>query len=158
MKTQNEQVSRTRDYRTFYALLREMRGGVPEDELKETWVSNYTNGRTTSAQEMTNVEFALMLGAMELHVRETDPKYVELNKWRKRVMAAIVGWLKSRNRTENAAVIKAIACRAAGKDDFNKIPLNRLRAIYGEWCGKNKVSVETVGIMKEFEGSLAMMN
>lgn len=42
-------------------------------------------------------------------------------------MAAIGSWLKMCGKESNATVIKAIACRATKHDDFNKIPLERLR-------------------------------
>lgn len=51
----------------------------------------------------------------------------EYDRLRKQCMAAIGSWLRMCGKESNATVIKAIACRAAKKDDFNKIPLERLR-------------------------------
>jgi hypothetical protein len=62
------------------------------------------------------------------------------NQWRKRVMAAIGNFLRLVNKTENLDVIKAIACRASGYNDFNKIPVGRLRDIYYEFVRKNKTT------------------
>lgn len=51
----------------------------------------------------------------------------ELDKMRKRVMAAIGAWLRSERRLQGIDVIKGIACRATGYADFNEIPRERLR-------------------------------
>ena len=56
-----------------------------------------------------------------------NQKQQDYDKLRKQCMAAIGSWLKMCGRECNATIIKAIACRAAKKDDFNKIPLERLR-------------------------------
>ncbi|AGB29733.1 hypothetical protein Prede_2602 [Prevotella dentalis DSM 3688] len=55
-----------------------------------------------------------------------------LDKMRKRAMGAIGGWLKAEGKYSNVSIIKGIACRSTGYDDFNKIPRERLRnLIYG---------------------------
>lgn len=54
-------------------------------------------------------------------------KQQDYDKLRKQCMAAIGSWLKMCGHECNATIIKAIACRAAKKSDFNKIPLERLR-------------------------------
>ena len=54
-------------------------------------------------------------------------KQQDYDKLRKQCMAAIGSWLKMCGRESNATIIKAIACRATKKTDFNKIPLERLR-------------------------------
>lgn len=56
-----------------------------------------------------------------------NQKQQDYDKLRKQCMAAISSWLKMCGRECNATIIKAIASRAAKKDDFNKIPLERLR-------------------------------
>ena len=60
----------------------------------------------------------------------------DMDKLRKRVMAAV----------SNATVIKAIACRATGHTDFNKIPRERLRNLIGLFNNKVKDS-EAVDII-----------
>lgn len=50
-----------------------------------------------------------------------------LDKVRKQAIAAIGGWLRKSGKREGISVIKGIACRATGHDDFNKIPKERLR-------------------------------
>lgn len=62
----------------------------------------------------------------------------EMDKLRKRVMAAIGGYLKAAGKESNATVIKGIACRATGHTDFNKIPRERLRNLVPAFNNKVK--------------------
>lgn len=62
----------------------------------------------------------------------------EMDKLRKRAMAAIGGYLKAVGRESNATVIKGIACRATGHADFNKIPRERLRNLVAAFNNKVK--------------------
>jgi hypothetical protein len=66
------------------------------------------------------------------------PQLEDLDKWRKRLMASIGGWLRAMSRAENMQIIKAIACRAAQADTFNAIPLERLRSLYYAFNKKSK--------------------
>ena len=152
------QVSRTRDLGKFFTLLGQLPGDIPVDELKEIWASSYTNGRTASLRQMTNFEFNEMMGALEIHVTENNPEWVEKSKARNRVIGVIGAWLRGRNQTANNDKIKAIACRAAKVKTFNKIPLNKLRSLYGEWGNKYAISVEVNAIISERENKLAILN
>jgi len=69
---------------------------------------------------------------------ENDPVIRELDKWRKRVMGAIGGWLRAMNKVDNMGKIKAIACRASQKEQFNDIPLRQLQDIYYAFKKKQK--------------------
>ncbi|MFR9546730.1 MAG: hypothetical protein SNJ29_14310 [Rikenellaceae bacterium] len=60
------------------------------------------------------------------------------DKLRKRVIAAIGGWLKLEGRDSDLKIIKGIACRATGYDNFNKIPIERLRNVYNTFLKKQK--------------------
>ncbi len=62
--------------------------------------------------------------------------------WRKRVMAAIGGYLNRNGFENNAQMIKAVACRVTGYQSFNKIPVSRLRDIYNEFLKKQKVGAK----------------
>lgn len=62
----------------------------------------------------------------------------DMDKLRKRVMAAIGGYLKATHQASNAALIKGIACRATGHTDFNKIPRERLRNLVAAFNNKVK--------------------
>lgn len=66
------------------------------------------------------------------------------DKWRKFVIGAIAGYFRQkgyyedRTRQERLLIIKSTACKIAGvgTDDFNRIPLCRLRDIYNEFKRK----------------------
>lgn len=73
----------------------------------------------------------------------------ELDKLRKRVMASIGGYLKSVGRESNATVIKAIACRATGHEEFNKIPKERLRNLIALFNNKVKDAKSVAALTEE---------
>lgn len=52
------------NYHRFYASLNRLPGGNTED-MKETLVSSFTDGRTTSLKEMTQKEYDAMCSALE---------------------------------------------------------------------------------------------
>lgn len=62
----------------------------------------------------------------------------ELDRLRKRAMAAIGAWLRAEGRAEGVSVIKAIACRATGHADFNRIPKERLRNVIHLFANKER--------------------
>lgn len=78
--------------------------------------------------------------------------------WRKRVIAAIGAWLRIANRTETPEVIKAIACRATRYENFNKIPVSRLRDIYYGFSRKAKTTKGTLEVMDDIVSQLETMN
>ena len=61
-----------------------------------------------------------------------------LDHLRKRAMASIGAYLKSVGRESNANLIKAIACRATGYEEFNKIPRERLLNLIATFNNKLK--------------------
>ncbi len=63
-----------------------------------------------------------------------------LDQLRKRVIAAIGGWLRATCQSQNISKIKGIACRATGYDDFNKIPRERLYNLIATFNNKVKDS------------------
>ena len=117
------------------ALLRKFHGLIARTgvgtEGKEVILSNY--GVTSAAQLNTThlIEACNLLEGTLTPSNETD-------KLRKRLMAAIGGWLRATNQGESTEKIKAIACRAAKRDDFNKIPNEQLRSLYSAFCKKVK--------------------
>lgn len=62
----------------------------------------------------------------------------QMDKLRKRAMAAIGGYLRKINREGSSEIIKGIACRATGYPSFNKIPAERLRNVYNAFRNKQK--------------------
>ena len=84
---------------------------------------------------------------------QVNPQAAKMDAMRKRVMASIGGWLKVAGIVSNAAIIKAIACRSTGYDDFNKIPAGRLNNIYNNFRNKqiDRLAAET--LQREIVGS-----
>ena len=79
-----------------------------------------------------------------------NPDANKLDLQRKRVMAAIGKYLRNKGEFQNATIIKAIACRAAGCDTFNKISSTKLQAIYATFCQYNKVKSSTDTIIEGY--------
>lgn len=59
-----------------------------------------------------------------------DPRKVETDKWRRRVMGVAAALMRRTGYPDTTAYIKALACQMASVDSFNQIPLDRLRSIY----------------------------
>lgn len=90
--------------------------------------------------------------------KQLNPKPSQTDKWRKRVMAAIGGWLRLVRKEQNAEIIKAIACRATGYKHFDEIPKARLANLYAAFVHKQN-DFKTVGhIAKEEMDLLASLN
>ena len=73
----------------------------------------------------------------------------EMDKLRKRAMAAIGGYLRKINQASNAEIIKGIACRSTGYTSFNMIPAERLRNVYNTFRNKQKDIDTTESIAME---------
>ncbi|MEN6423552.1 MAG: hypothetical protein ABFD76_16560 [Smithella sp.] len=67
-----------------------------------------------------------------------QPDLEKMDLWRKRVMAAIGGWMRVINKDSSSAMIKGIACRASGYEKFNEIPRERLINLYHAFTKKQK--------------------
>jgi GH18 family chitinase len=120
MKTFTEK-QQTGLLKKFHTLLN--KAGLGTDE-KQVILSQYgvESSRDLSVTELVEICERLDINAT-LEQTEND-------RWRKRVIAAIGGWLRMLSKNENAHVIKGIACRATGHRNFNDIPVDRLRNIY----------------------------
>lgn len=70
--------------------------------------------------------------------RELEKRYGKenLDTLRKRVIKCIGDYLKAAGEESNIYTIKATACTAARVTDFNKIPRERLRSLYGAFRQK----------------------
>lgn len=107
--------------------------GLTDDE-KRTIVESY--GVESSRDMDTHDLIDVCASLAEQDNRKTGT--ADLDKLRKRVMAAIGGYLRTIGKESNASVIKGIACRATGYADFNKIPRERLRNLVGAFNNKVK--------------------
>jgi len=101
------------------------------DDEQLLYVQDVLSGRRDPVQEAQR-------SPISGHPDQTTP-----DKWRKRLMAAIAAWMKLTNYChdepgkDQATIIKAIACRAAGNvKSFNAIPVDRLRNLYYAFVNK----------------------
>ena len=108
-----------------------------------------------SSREMSLSE---LLRACDLLDAKINPQLAEIDVWRKRVMAAIGGWLKVMSVESNAAKIKAIACRASAFENFNDIPRERLNNLYYAFLKKQKDFKRVNSIAKEQIENLTYLN
>lgn len=106
--------------------------GLTADE-KMTIVSSYGAESSSDIDTHTLIDICASLSK-----QVEGSKYGEMDRLRKRAMAAIGGYLKAIHSESNAGIIKGIACRATGYSDFNKIPAERLRNLYHAFHNKQK--------------------
>ena len=99
---------------------------------KEAILSGYNVGSTKDLSVHQLIE---VCNAIEIHA---NPKMAELNHYRRRLMGAIGGWLRMMSKPGGIDRIKAIACRASGREQFNDIPLEQLRSLYAAFYKKQK--------------------
>jgi len=72
------------------------------------------------------------------------------DKWRKRVMASIFGYMKMTGREVDSDYVKSVACRSAGNyDNFNRIPPGKLQTVYYAFQDKQKVLKRTGELMSD---------
>ena len=88
--------------------------------------------------------------------KQTSPEVAELDKWRKRVMAAIGGYLKVSGQKNTIEIIKAVACRASEYKRFNEIPKQRLIDVYSAFKNKQKTyeNVENIADAESYASEL----
>ncbi len=108
-----------------------------------------------SSRDMTPAE---LMKACTMLERELEPELAKLDKWRKRTMASIGGWMKLTGYGYGTDKIKAIACRASGYADFNEIPLERLINIYSAFLKKQKDWKNIGDLVTEELTTLANLN
>lgn len=99
-----------------------------------------------------------LIRACDMLDAKANPQYAEIDQLRKRLMAAIGGWLKLMSVETNALKIKAIACRAAVRDQFNDIPREQLISLYSAFLKKQKDFKRVEGIAKEQLEELTYLN
>lgn len=102
-------------------------------DMKLALISGYG---VESSKDLTNAELLELCD----HLNEIlNPEDAKTDKMRKRVIAAIGGWLRMIGKgDEGINYIKGVACQAAKVDNFNKIPLERLTTIYNMLLRKQK--------------------
>jgi hypothetical protein len=89
----------------------------------------------TSSRDLSAAQLIEACNALD---KSLNPKLAELDRHRKRLMASIGAWLRAMSISSNGAKIKAIACRASQRDNFNDIPLEQLRSLYAAFNKKQQ--------------------
>lgn len=116
--------------RKFHTLIG--RAGVNADE-KEAMLFAYG---VESSKDLTVYELTELCGKLDLRA---NPSANTANCWRKRLIAAVDGYLRAMGKPGgNIAEIKAVACRAAQTDNFNRIPVERLKSLYNAFKNREK--------------------
>ncbi len=133
----------------FHTLLGKAKIGP---EGKEAILSAY---KVESSKDLSIQQLIEVCNAIDI---TTNPKLVELDKCRKRLMASIGGWLKLMNIPGGNNKIKAIACRASGKSEFNEISLEQLRSLYAAFNKKQKDLQKVESLTTEFIDILSINN
>lgn len=102
-------------------------------DMKLALISGYG---VESSKDLTNAELLELCDRLN---EILNPENAKTDKMRKRVIAAIGGWLRMIGKgDEGINYIKGVACQAAKVDNFNKIPLERLTTIYNMFLRKQK--------------------
>lgn len=143
--------------------------GIDKEAMADV-VWDFTEGRTHHTSELSFLEARDLINYLNRTLSpvnhrdstsaKTDmlvpghPERVQLDRKRKGVIKAIFRWLELLGQHPTMEYVKAVACRAAGKDRFNDISLGELTRIYAEFCRKQ----ETVGAMAETVNELAYRN
>lgn len=76
------------NYHRFYASFNRLPCGGDREDLKETLVSSYTNGRTTSLREMSEAEYKTMCAALE-HKVNPNARAVYIQERKRRRSSAL---------------------------------------------------------------------
>ena len=95
-------------------------------------INTFTNGRTSSARELSETELENLCRFFETNSQET------LDKKRKRLIAVIFGVYKKMNKKVTIEYVKGIACRAAQESHFNHITSSRLDSLYNAFLKAQK--------------------
>jgi len=108
-----------------------------------------------SSRDLSTEQLTLACDALDKRV---NPELVEIDRWRKRLLASIGGWLRLTSQTQSIEKIKGIACRATTYKAFNDIPKDRLISIYYSFLQKQHDFKRVDGIVKEDLEALTSMN
>ena len=111
-------------------------------------VLGWTNERTTSTKELTFIEAQGLIRNLEssLRVPHAEKQGEKLNRLRKGVIKAICAYVDMTRGKCTVEYAKGIACRAAGKDEFNRLSEAELSRIYHEFCAKQRACDATVNV------------
>ena len=105
-----------------------------DDEAKHAILASWG---VESSRDLTQHQLIDICAKLSEQVDEKQGT-ARLDKLRKQVIAAIGGWLRETKQQSNISIIKGIAMRASGYNDFNMIPRERLRNLIATFNNKVK--------------------
>lgn len=108
-----------------------------------------------SSRDLTTEQLLRICNILDMRL---NPQQADLDKWRKRVIASISGWLAMTSQDHSIARVKAIACRATEKREFNEIPKDRLTNVYYSFLKKQQDFKRVSGIVTQDLETLSAMN
>lgn len=126
--------------RVFHALA--YRLGMSEDERRQMLLDNFG---VESSADLDAHQLTDLIHTLE---RIANPELKKLDTWRKRLIAAVSGYLKDMGRECDIYTAKRVACRAAGKDSFDNIPLDRLRSLYNAFTHRSRDLTSVSSLMQ----------
>lgn len=132
--------------------------GMNDDEYRAMLFCNFG---VASSKELSESQMARLIDSLSGSTAKRQAEREELDRCRKRLIAAIGGWLKSIGQYDNAnkvEYIKAIACRAAEKRTFNQIPHERLRSLYASFCHRQSDMTKVAKATDEALTKLTILN
>lgn len=113
-------------------------------EMKLAMLAGYG---VESSKDMSHVDLMELCSKLDAQL---NPEQAATDRQRKRVIAAIGGYLKLLGKdSRDIGYIKGIACRATGYDNFNKIPADRLTNVYNAFLRKQKDAKSVSAIADE---------
>lgn len=118
-------------------------------------IYNFTKGRTSSARDLKLKEINELYRALN---KQNPQSYAELDKKKKRLLAAIFGIFEKLGKEVSMEYVKGIACRAARVKDFNKIPSERLNSLYNAFLNAQKDLSFAQRLMANLELEISQMN
>lgn len=105
------------------------------DEEKRALLAQY---KVKSSVDLSQHELVDVCACLSREIERRDG-HQSMDALRKRLIAVVGKYLKAFGKSEvNISYIKATACRAAGIREFNRIPRERLRSLYGAFSIKLK--------------------
>lgn len=119
-------------------------GMTTEERSSLLALYNVESSRDLSQHQLVDVCACLARELDKIHGRDS------MDALRKRLVAVIGKYLKACGKSEvNISYIKATACRAAEIKEFNRIPRERLRSLYGAFSIKLKDIKRVEAMYKE---------
>lgn len=129
------------------------KAGMNDDAYRAFLWNNYKVSTSKALNAYELMEACNVLDKM------SNPKAAELDRWRKRVIASIGGYLRMLGAGGNdIEKIKSIACRASECEYFNKITLEKLRSVYYAFRNKQKIAVKADEVVNEVISEVKSLN